>query len=131
MSKIRFDLKKLQVPASVRMAGRILQTVDTLLHPTTADLISVDLFARGKEQGFTLLLDDRQENIQLRVAFAQRYGSPQTVVYYAPAYNMGEFMREVTALINKQQSKAKVAFFGSDGLEEAAKFIVDYFDGAL
>lgn len=128
MSKIRFDLKKLQVPPSVRLAGRILQAVDTLIHENTAELVSCDLFARGREQGFTLLLNDWKEQTQLRVAFARGYNSDRAVVYYAPIGNMGEFMRALTSRINGENSPVKMEFFCLDEIQKAAEFIRDYFE---
>jgi len=128
MSKIRFDLKKLPVPVSIRLASRVLQAVDTQIHESAAKFMRVELFARGSEQGFSLHLDDREEEISKRVAFAQEYKSKGIVVYYAPAGNMGEFMRQLTAFKNNERSLIKIEIFNPDEIDRAARFICDFFD---
>lgn len=128
MSKIRFDLKKLPVPPSLRIAGRLLQAIDTIIHESAAKLVSIELFARGREQGYSLLLDDQEEEIARRVAFAQGYNSDRIVVYYAPTAGIGEFMRQITAFKNNDSSPVKVEVFNPDEIDNAAGFICDYLE---
>ena len=129
MSKIRFDLKKLAVPASVRLAGRVLQAVDTQIHESAAKLVTVELFFRGQEQGFSLVLKDPDEELALRAAFAQQYNGERIIIYYGPGGNMGEFMRQLTAFKNNEGATLKMKLFNLDDISGAAQFICDFFDG--
>ena len=128
MSKIRFDLRKLPVPSSIRIAGRLLQTIDTVIHESAAKLVSMEFFARGREQGYSLLLNDQEEEVARRVAFAQAYNSDRIVVYYAPTANTGEFMRQITAFKNNEPSPVRTEIFNPTELDKAANFICEYFD---
>ena len=121
MSKVRFDLKRIAVSRSVRLAGKVLQSIDTEIHQTLANAITIDLFSRGGEQGFSLLRHDTE--LPLRVAFVEEYKQNRIIVYYAPFAKMGDFMRELTELANNRASRIKTARFPAEHFIEAAKFV--------